>query len=110
MGRTCEDVTERRVEEILAAAAAGQPGHKLTFSIIVVDNLIERGGGDNSINGTPASDYILGNAGEDTINGRAGDDVLDGGADADSILGEAGNDSLFGAMVARVLKCILLLA
>ncbi|NEP83493.1 MAG: calcium-binding protein, partial [Okeania sp. SIO3B3] len=74
-----------------------------SFSIIVVDNVFERGDGDNTINGTPASDYILGNAGEDTIIGRAGNDVLDGGADEDSILGEAGNDSLFGAEQADTL-------
>ncbi|NET16172.1 MAG: calcium-binding protein, partial [Okeania sp. SIO1H6] len=30
-----------------------------SFSITVVDNISEGGGGDNTINGTPASDYIL---------------------------------------------------
>ncbi|MDE5079468.1 MAG: cadherin-like domain-containing protein [Trichodesmium sp. St2_bin6] len=69
---------------------------KTSFSIRVVDNIIERGNGNNNINGTQENDYLIGNSGNDTLSGGNGDDIFDGGAGEDILLGEAGNDSLFG--------------
>ena len=70
---------------------------RTSFSIRVVDNVIEGNNGSNNINGTQESDYLIGNVGNDTLSGGGGDDVLDGGPGKDSLLGETGNDSLFGA-------------
>lgn len=70
--------------------------------------------GDDTVNGSGASELILGNEGEDILRGFAGNDslfggkgrdalsgsegndCLSGGLDADFILGEAGDDILFG--------------
>ncbi len=70
--------------------------------------------GDDTVNGSGASELILGNEGEDLLGGFAGNDslfggkgidalsgaegndCLSGGLDADFILGEAGDDILFG--------------
>ncbi|MEP6487686.1 calcium-binding protein [Microcoleus vaginatus GB2-A3] len=70
--------------------------------------------GDDTVNGSEASELILGNEGEDILIGFAGNDSvfggkgrdalygqegnnsLSGGLDADFILGEAGDDILFG--------------
>jgi Ca2+-binding RTX toxin-like protein len=70
--------------------------------------------GNDTVNGSGASELILGNEGEDILTGFAGNDslfggkgrdalsgsdgndCLSGGLDADFILGEAGDDILFG--------------
>ncbi|MEG4488237.1 calcium-binding protein [Microcoleus sp. D2_18a_B4] len=70
--------------------------------------------GNDTVNGSGASELILGNEGEDSLRGFAGNDsvfggkgrdyldgsdgndCLSGGLDADFILGEAGEDILFG--------------
>jgi Ca2+-binding RTX toxin-like protein len=70
--------------------------------------------GDDTVNGSGASDLILGNEGEDILGGFAdndslfggkgrdfldgadGNDCLSGGLDADFLIGEAGDDILFG--------------
>jgi Ca2+-binding RTX toxin-like protein len=70
--------------------------------------------GNDTVNGSGASELILGNEGEDLLGGFAGNDsvfggkgrdglsgaegndCLSGGLDADFILGEAGDDILFG--------------
>jgi len=70
--------------------------------------------GDDTVDGSGASELILGNQGEDILRGFAGNDslfggkgrdalygqegnnFLSGGLDADFILGEAGDDILFG--------------
>jgi Ca2+-binding RTX toxin-like protein len=70
--------------------------------------------GDDTVNGSGASELILGNEGEDllagfagndsvfggkgidALSGAEGNDCLSGGLDADFLLGEAGDDILFG--------------
>jgi len=70
--------------------------------------------GNDTVNGSGASELILGNEGEDFLGGFAGNDsvfggkgrdalsgsdgndCLSGGLDADFLLGEAGDDILFG--------------
>jgi Ca2+-binding RTX toxin-like protein len=70
--------------------------------------------GDDTVNGSGASELILGNEGEDILRGFAGNDsvfggkgrdglygadgndCLSGGLDADYLIGEAGDDILFG--------------
>lgn len=60
---------------------------------------------NETLNGTNASDLILGDAGDDTLNGLAGvdrllgdsgDDTLDGGLGRDFLYGGEGNDRLDG--------------
>lgn len=52
--------------------------------------------GNDTLNGTPASDRLLALAGNDTLNGFGGDDVLLGGDGVDTLNGGAGNDTLDG--------------
>jgi Ca2+-binding RTX toxin-like protein len=70
-----------------------------------VENLTFTGTGDfagtgndlaNVINGGGGNDTLLGGAGDDTLNGGAGNDTLKGGAGNDALTGGAGNDTLDG--------------
>jgi len=49
--------------------------------------------GNDSIQGGPQGDHLLGRAGNDTIVGLGGDDTLDGGAGADLMKGGVGADT-----------------
>ena len=51
-------------------------------------------GGDETIGGTDASNYINGNDGNDTINGLGGSDFLNGGKGNDTINGGDGDDTI----------------
>jgi serralysin len=57
-------------------------------------------GGNDSVEGSAASDTIWGGAGNDTIDGLSSTDTeadyLNGGADSDTILGGSGNDHIWG--------------
>jgi Ca2+-binding RTX toxin-like protein len=50
--------------------------------------------GSGSIDGTAASDLILGSAGADTLRGRQGNDCILGGDGGDSLQGDQGGDVL----------------
>ena len=52
--------------------------------------------GDDTLNGTNRSDFILGKGGNDTINGRGGNDFLSGGAGNDTIRTGKGKDFVLG--------------
>lgn len=51
---------------------------------------------NDTVNGTPYTDALLGLAGNDTLNGNDGDDVLVGGIGADKLVGGYGNDVIAG--------------
>jgi Ca2+-binding RTX toxin-like protein len=54
------------------------------------------GGGDDSVIGTSAANYIDGGAGNDTLEGRGGGDTLYGGDGNDLIIGGTGQDYMWG--------------
>jgi trimeric autotransporter adhesin len=56
------------------------------------DNLIEAGGGANSLLGLGGADTLRGGGGADTLDGGANADVLDGGTGADRLIGGNGGD------------------
>ncbi|GGO78760.1 hypothetical protein GCM10011348_11470 [Marinobacterium nitratireducens] len=60
------------------------------------DALIEGtpGNGDETLDGTSASDRLYGYDGNDTLNGNGGDDLLRGGAGDDVLNGDGGDDLL----------------
>ena len=58
--------------------------------------LTGRDGGNDTITGSSADDFIFGQEGNDTIHGGAGDDVIYGGSGDDTIDGGAGNDYIDG--------------
>jgi Tol biopolymer transport system component len=58
--------------------------------------LIEGGGGEDVIYGTPYYDRIDGNAGNDRLFGGNGDDVISGGSGNDGVGGGPGNDVISG--------------
>jgi Ca2+-binding RTX toxin-like protein len=60
-------------------------------------------GGDDTVDGSIASDSIFGNEGEDVINGGFGNDSLFGGKGKDAMSGDEGNDYLSGGQDADAL-------
>jgi Ca2+-binding RTX toxin-like protein len=54
--------------------------------------------GDDTVNGSEASELILGNEGEDILIGFAGNDSLFGGKGRDALFGQEGNNSLSGGL------------
>jgi Ca2+-binding RTX toxin-like protein len=72
-----------------AAAAATCAGHRVT---------IQRGDGNNTIDGTSHADVIDAGAGDDVVNGRGGNDIICGGEGSDDLRGNAGNDRLYGGL------------
>jgi Ca2+-binding RTX toxin-like protein len=50
----------------------------------------------DTINGTAAGEYIIGQAGNDSLDGVGGNDYLTGGDGADTLKGGGGNDTLNG--------------
>lgn len=59
--------------------------------------------GDDTVNGSGASELILGNEGEDFLTGFAGNDSLFGGKGRDALYGSDGNDCLSGGLDADFL-------
>lgn len=57
---------------------------------------VDAGAGDDTIEGSPERDIILGGDGNDTINGNAGDDWINGGTGNDTIHGNGGLDLIYG--------------
>ncbi|MEG4031134.1 calcium-binding protein [Microcoleus sp. POL8_C6] len=60
--------------------------------------------GDDTVNGSGASELILGNEGEDILRGFAGNDSVFGGKGRDGLYGQEGNDSLSGGLDADYLS------
>jgi len=54
--------------------------------------------GDDTVNGSGASELILGNEGEDFLRGFAGNDSVFGGKERDALSGADGNDCLSGGL------------
>jgi hypothetical protein len=54
--------------------------------------------GDDTVDGSGASELILGNQGEDILRGSAGNDSVFGGKGRDALFGGEGNDSLTGGL------------
>jgi Ca2+-binding RTX toxin-like protein len=72
-----------------AAGDDGSPGEGDTLAVDV-----------ETIRGTPASDYLVGNSGPNRLMGNGGDDTLIGGPGSDLLYGGPGFDSLFGDALA----------
>jgi Ca2+-binding RTX toxin-like protein len=58
---------------------------------------VDAGAGDDTIEGSEASDILVGGAGDDTINGHEGNDWLHGGSGEDTIDGGDGADYIVGS-------------
>lgn len=52
------------------------------------------GGGDDTVIGSAAADYIHAGVGDDLIHGGDGDDVIEAGPGDDTVYGEGGNDGI----------------
>jgi Ca2+-binding RTX toxin-like protein len=75
----------------------------ISFIVTDRDDILEGGGGNDSLLGQQGRDVITGNAGNDVISGLAGNDSLDGGDGADQISGGDGDDTIFGQAGADLL-------
>ncbi len=60
------------------------------------DDIVEAGGGDDTVRGREGDDDIDGGDGDDSLRGDAGDDSLDGGDGDDTLRGDAGDNTLVG--------------
>jgi serralysin len=67
-----------------------------TISDTSGSNYLRGEDGNDSISGGSGFDDINGNAGNDTAHGNAGDDWVVGGKDNDVLYGDAGNDIVYG--------------
>ena len=54
------------------------------------------GGGNDSVRGSSADNYINAQGGNDTVAAGAGNDMVDGAAGNDIIMGNQGNDTIYG--------------
>src|SRR5690606_32033555 len=52
------------------------------------------GGGDDTVIGSAAADYIHAGVGDDLVHGGDGDDVIEAGPGDDTVYGEGGNDGI----------------
>jgi len=52
--------------------------------------------GNDTLNGAGGDDYLLGDSGDDSLDGGNGNDLLDGWTGNDFMLGDSDNDQLFG--------------
>ncbi len=57
------------------------------------DDVIDGGGGADTLNGGGGNDRVLGGSGYDLLNGGTGNDTLDAGADGGRLIGDAGDDT-----------------
>ena len=60
---------------------------------LIIDELT---GGDDTLDGGPGHDILIGGIGNDTLRGGTGDDLLDGGEGHDELDGGPGDDYLHG--------------
>lgn len=60
------------------------------------DDIVEAGGGDDTVRGREGDDDIRGGEGDDSLRGDDGDDSIDGGAGDDTLRGDDGNNTLVG--------------
>ena len=66
-------------------------------------NLLEGGGGNDTLFGAEGRDTLLGGIDDDSLSGDEGDDSLNGGSGFDNLGGGGGNDTLNGGALADVL-------
>ncbi len=59
-------------------------------------NVVKRGNGNDTLNGSSGRDALSGGNGNDTLNGGNGNDTLNGGNGNDVLLGQISNDVLNG--------------
>ncbi len=83
----------------------GSDGDDTIIGSITASNVVDGGGGDDTVTGGDTDDTLLGGEGSDTTDGGGGDDsllgwegadVIDGGDGVDTLEGGTGNDTIFG--------------
>ena len=78
-----EDLVAQNVNDVKPSECGG-----LTLTAVVSGTLV--------VNGTDASELVLGGIGLDTVDGKGGDDCIMGGALGDTLVGGPGNDVCIG--------------
>lgn len=72
------------------------PSNPLANRGSAANDMLEFGGGNDTVFGNSGNDTILAGDGRDSVSGDGGRDWIDGGASNDLIFGGAGFDTLFG--------------
>src|ERR1043165_255598 len=68
----------------------------VSISVASIGQVINGGGGNDTLNGTAGDDTISGNGGNDVVNAGDGNDIVSGGGGNDTLNGNDGNDRLVG--------------
>ncbi|MEM9902142.1 MAG: LamG-like jellyroll fold domain-containing protein [Pseudomonadota bacterium] len=98
-----DDLTNPPADVPLMPVAEYHPSHTLGALVIDDPELVNGGGGsqtidgmggDDTLNGGADDDALYGGYGNDILRGQAGNDLLDGGYGSDLLLGGAGDDLL----------------
>jgi len=76
----------------IAATVYGNDGANVITAFGTYDNLLDGGGGNDSINAGAGNDTVSGGDGNDTLDGGAGNDTIGGGAGNDEFIYSGGND------------------
>jgi Ca2+-binding RTX toxin-like protein len=94
---TSEDFAPEVVKFVSAADSPSGQALFITANEVsgttTIYTVVNQSAGNDSIQGGPDDDHLLGRAGSDTIVGFGGDDTLEGGAGADLMKGGPGDDT-----------------
>jgi Ca2+-binding RTX toxin-like protein len=69
------------------------PGDDAIYGFIDRDDVVEGGGGNDSLTGFSGNDTLHGGDNDDSLSGNDGNDILIGGTGSDGLAGGAGNDA-----------------
>ncbi|MBD2021651.1 DUF4394 domain-containing protein [Leptolyngbya sp. FACHB-36] len=87
-----------------AATNLGSVGDSYLNLIGLAANLVQVGGGNDSLQGGDGNDLLRGGAGNDVLQGENGNDTLNGGTGDDRLRGGDGNDSILGGAGDDILR------
>lgn len=98
--RTVEDDTPQSIGVVDGTAAGEVIGTLYTDAdgetFTNAGDVVDAGGGDDTVYGSLGGDTIYGGSGNDSLFGGESNDVVDGGTDNDTIWGDLGDDTLYG--------------
>lgn len=89
-------VAGARDVSVTVTDSRGATSDPATTRLVIEDNRIVLGDGEETFVGTDAAEAVFGGAGNDSIFGLGGNDLLIGGAGNDTLVGGDGNDVLVG--------------
>lgn len=88
-------VTAQKLSDGKGWVRGGTANQTITGAAGIV-NVLDGGGGNDTIIGQSKDDFLYGGTGNDSVTGGDGNDAMSGGDGNDTLRGEKGNDWLYG--------------